>query len=93
MRACAAASLEAAEKDLQQIYSKVLSKLTDESHRKALRASQEAWQRYRDAEVRLEGALYEGGTIRPQIELYCRASITRARSEELRRLLAENFDR
>jgi uncharacterized protein YecT (DUF1311 family) len=92
MRECAAFKLKNAEKDLEQVYSTMLSKLSDEAHKKSLRASQEAWQKYRDAAAEFEGYFYKGGTIQLQIKLDCMTRMTQARAKELRQLLKDEFD-
>lgn len=92
MRECAAFKLKNAEKDLDQVCSTLLSKLSDEAHKKSFKASQEAWQKYRDAEAEFEGYFYNGGTIQLQIKLDCMTRRTQARVKELLQILKDEFD-
>jgi uncharacterized protein YecT (DUF1311 family) len=54
-----------------------------------LRATQSAWQRYRDGQCRWERTFVEGGTIAPMISAVCRLSLTQNRIAELRGFLCE----
>ena len=92
MQECAAFELKNAEKDLESVYSSLLSELTDEGHKKLFVASQEAWLRYRDAGVEFESYFYTGGTIQLQIRLDSKTRMTRARTYELRQQLKDGFD-
>ena len=92
MRECAAFKLKNAEKDLEQVYSTMLSKLPDEGHKKLFVASKETWLKYRDAEAEFESYFYNGGTIQLQIKLDCMTRMTQARVKELRQLLKDEFD-
>ena len=50
----------------------------------SLRAAQRAWVAFRDAHCRLQSFEARGGSMQPMIEGGCRATITRARTAELR---------
>jgi uncharacterized protein YecT (DUF1311 family) len=92
MRECASFKLKNAEKGLEQVYTTILSKLSDEVHKKLFMASQDAWQKYRDAEAEFEGYFYNGGTIQLQIKLDCMTRLTQARANELHQLLKEELE-
>jgi uncharacterized protein YecT (DUF1311 family) len=49
-----------------------------------LRAAQRAWVSFRDANCRLESFEARGGSMQPMIDGGCRATMTRARTAELR---------
>ena len=57
---------------------------------KALLLAQRAWIIYRDQSCIAESAIYTGGSLRPLIVLGCKERLTRARSEDLRRIFEEN---
>ena len=50
----------------------------------SLREAQRAWVSFRDAHCRLESFEARGGSMQPMIDGACRATITRARTAELR---------
>ena len=91
MRECAALKLKNSEKELEQVYSFILSKLPDQAHKKLFALSQEAWRNYRDTEVKFEGNFYNGGTVQVQIQLDCMTRMTLARTKELRQILEDEF--
>jgi uncharacterized protein YecT (DUF1311 family) len=92
MKECVEFKLKSAEKDLEQVCSTILSKLSDEAHKKLFLASQEAWKKYRDAEAMFEGYFYEGGTIQQQIKLDSLTRSTQERVKLLRQILKEEFE-
>jgi uncharacterized protein YecT (DUF1311 family) len=49
-----------------------------------LREAQRAWVSFRDAHCRLESFEARGGTMQPMLDSGCRATLTRARTAELR---------
>jgi len=55
-----------------------------------LRDAQRAWITYRDKNCAVETLAYRGGSIEPLIKATCLEEMTRARSEELRRIWEEN---
>ena len=50
----------------------------------ALRAAQRAWIGYRDGQCTLVGFEARGGTMEPMLVSGCKATLTRARTKELR---------
>ena len=72
---------------LAAIYDELLKKLEgDDAER--LKAVQRFWTQYRDANCSAERELYEGGTAAPVAYLACLDSMTKARTEELRKTYA-----
>ena len=79
---CAAAAYQAADQELNTVYTSVKGKL-DADVREKLEIAQRAWIKYRDANCEAESALYDGGSIRPTIHSNCLERATRARIAEL----------
>ena len=50
----------------------------------SLREAQRAWVKFRDAHCRLESFEARGGSMQPMLDAGCRATLTRARTAELR---------
>jgi uncharacterized protein YecT (DUF1311 family) len=50
----------------------------------SLREAQRAWVAFRDAHCRLESYEARGGSMQPMLDAGCRATLTRARTAELR---------
>lgn len=86
MNACAADDLGRADSVLNAVYGQVVAEM-DSTQLPFLREAQRAWIRLRDADCALEAAEFEGGSIRPMIEMMCLARETRRRTAHLRRLL------
>lgn len=92
MNACAADELGLADSVLNAVYAQVVAQI-DSVQLPHLREAQRAWIRLRDADCELEAAEFEGGSIRPMIELMCLAGETRRRTAFLRRLLPAEAER
>jgi uncharacterized protein YecT (DUF1311 family) len=82
---CAHKEYVAADAELNKVYNQLASKLEDQEQRAQLKAAELAWIKYRDANCEFEGLFYKGGTMRPMIESFCKAGMTKARTAELRR--------
>jgi uncharacterized protein YecT (DUF1311 family) len=82
---CAHKEYVAADAELNRVYNQLASKLEDQEQRAQLKAAELAWIKYRDANCEFEGLFYKGGTMRPMIESFCKAGMTKARTAELRR--------
>ncbi len=54
------------------------------TYRTALVASQRAWLRFRDAECLMEGYYFRGGSAQGMAVSDCKATVTRARTAQLR---------
>ena len=83
MRACANASYEAAQRELDSAYQNLLQQL-DDSQRQKLRVAQRAWLQYRDANAQFQASLAQSGTLAPLIRTTVLAEMTNARASELR---------
>lgn len=80
---CAGAHFETADRELNQVYQSLLSRL-GEQQRAALRAAQRAWVAFRDAEARFAASVAEGGSLAGVIELAEKAALTEARIKALK---------
>ena len=88
MRACAIARDRAATEALEVAYQKLDATLSVDQKRR-LRDAQDAWLRFRDAEVAFEAAQAGEGSIAQLVKTATRTALTEARTAELRRLLRE----
>jgi uncharacterized protein YecT (DUF1311 family) len=70
-------------REVTQAYEAVRAKLP-EKEREDLKA-QEAWQTYRGLNCAAEADQYEGGTIKPAIQLGCEAKLAEDRIGEIHR--------
>ena len=87
MNAEAAVEFAMADKELNEVYAKVLGVLDDGSKEK-LKKSQRAWVAYRDAEADFSAdAEARGGSMWPLIHEGTRARLTKERVKSLRELL------
>lgn len=86
MRNCAGKEYQKADAELNDAYKQLMSTITDEGHRAALRTAQQAWIKYRDANCEFEAYLNRGGTIYPVVYTSCLSAMTTARTRELREL-------
>ena len=90
MNAGAAADFAKADKELNEVYAKVLGVLDDGSKEK-LKKSQRAWVAYRDAEADFSAdAEARGGSMWPMIHEGTRARLTKERVRSLKELLIED---
>lgn len=90
MNAEAAAEFAKADKELNEVYGKVLGVLDDGSKEK-LKKSQRAWVAYRDAEADFSAdAEARGGSMWPLVHEGTRARLTKERVRSLRELLIED---
>lgn len=80
---CAHREYQAADAELNRAYTR-LAAILDEDEKALLKASELAWIKYRDTNCTFESSQYAGGTMRPMIESYCLARVTRARTAELK---------
>ena len=80
---CARREYEAADAELNRVYGR-LSAALDAEDRALLKASELNWIKYRDSNCEFESSQYKGGTMRPMIEAFCLARVTKARTAELK---------
>ncbi|HEX8147238.1 MAG TPA: lysozyme inhibitor LprI family protein [Pyrinomonadaceae bacterium] len=80
---CARREYEAADAELNKAYNR-LAGILDAEEKALLKASELAWIKYRDSNCTFESSQYAGGTMRPMIESFCLARVTRARAAELK---------
>lgn len=80
---CAYREYQAADAEMNKAYSQLVSKI-DADARARLKEAELSWIKYRDANCRYESSFYLGGTMRPMIESFCLARMTKARTAEIR---------
>jgi uncharacterized protein YecT (DUF1311 family) len=86
---CAQLSYQNADKTLNQVYQKLLPKLSSPRRQKLITA-QQAWIKFRDTNCEFERSGYEGGTIAPTIYLSCLEKLTKQRTQQLQSYLQPN---
>src|SRR5947209_20191137 len=84
---CAHKEYVAADAELNRAYNLLATKLDDAEQRAQLKTAELAWIKYRDENCTFEGLFYKGGTMRPMIESFCLAHVTKVRAAELREQL------
>jgi uncharacterized protein YecT (DUF1311 family) len=80
---CAYEEYKAADAELNKIYGR-LAGVLDAEDKASLKESELAWIKYRDSACVFESSQYKGGTMRPMIESFCLARVTKARTAELK---------
>jgi uncharacterized protein YecT (DUF1311 family) len=83
LRECAMADARTADAELNRVYGQLSGKL-DAGRRQLLLEAQRAWLRYRDAQCRFAASESKGGTLEAVERLDCLATVTRARTHDLR---------
>jgi uncharacterized protein YecT (DUF1311 family) len=84
---CYGDAYQKAEKELNQLYSRVTKK-QDGAGRVRLQTAQRAWLKYRGAHCAAAAAIYRGGSIESSIRSGCLMRITRTRIDELQHVYA-----
>jgi uncharacterized protein YecT (DUF1311 family) len=82
--ACSVSQYEAADRDLNDVYRKVMADQQNEASRGKLKAAQRNWLQFRDNECTFETAEYEGGRLEDPTYRMCRTKLARARTKQLR---------
>lgn len=82
MNICMQQSYEAMDRQLQQAYQQLYSRLNAEGQ-KQLSESQEEWKHYRQAQSELESQPYKGGSVYPTIYYRCMERLTGDRIQQL----------
>jgi len=80
---CAYREYKAADAELNQIYGRLAATL-DAEDKAQLKESELAWIKFRDSYCSFESSQYKGGTMRPMIESFCLARVTKAHAAELK---------
>jgi uncharacterized protein YecT (DUF1311 family) len=80
---CARREFQAADAELNKAYNR-LAGILDADEKALLKESELAWIKYRDSNCTFESSQYAGGTMRPMIESFCLARVTKARTAELK---------
>ena len=82
----ASADAARADKELNDVYKLLMSKMTQDE-KENLRKAQRIWIQFRDAQIKFEYEFYMPGSIAPMIGCNCFARMTRTRTNELREIL------
>jgi len=80
----AIASAQAADREYASYQTGTAGRSSEPGEEASLREAQRAWVAFREAHCRLEGYEARGGSMEPMLEAGCRATLTRARTAELR---------
>ena len=86
---CAHREYLAADAELNRVYKQLASRLEGEEERAKLKDAETAWIGYRDANCEYEAFFYRGGTMRPLIQSFCLARVTKARAAELKQQIED----
>jgi len=81
-----------ADSELNQVYKKLVKKLT-EKEKNLLIAAQKNWIKFRDSKCEFEKEEYDGGSIQPLIYYTCLAECTNERTKELKSNLEDRDNR
>jgi uncharacterized protein YecT (DUF1311 family) len=93
MNAEAAESFKKADKELNEVYAKVLANLDDQA-KENLKKSQRAWVAWRDAEAAFRAdAEARGGSMWPLVHEGIRSRLTKERVKGLKELLLEDEEK
>lgn len=80
---CAHREFQAADAELNKAYGR-LAGILEADEKALLKEAELAWIKYRDSNCTFESSQYAGGTMRPMIESFCLARVTKARTAELK---------
>lgn len=87
MNTCAEYRFIETDLELNRLY-RELAKRREERDVRQLRAAQQAWVRWRDANCAYESSDLEGGSLRPLVSLNCSARLTKERIEWVLEMLS-----
>ncbi|MFW6180986.1 MAG: lysozyme inhibitor LprI family protein, partial [Spirochaetota bacterium] len=88
MRRCAEYRFETADRELNMLYRRLMTRLQGDRKEKLV-AAQRAWIDYRDKKAAYEASIMEGGTMEQVLYTASQASTTRERIRDLERYLEE----
>lgn len=92
MRELAAIELKEAEKSLNIVFFKLISRLDNRKQIDLLTSSQQSWLVSREKTAKFAASFYDGGSIQPQIYTISLTVATKARTAELQYFLDTEFD-
>jgi uncharacterized protein YecT (DUF1311 family) len=87
LNACFDRTRQSADDELNRIYQDLIERMADQAAGTALRDAERAWISYRDKECAFELHNAEGGSAYPMSFAICVTAKTRARTEELAKVL------
>lgn len=90
---CSSKKLAAADAELNRTYRQLVSRLGDKKWEAKLRAAQQAWIKYRDANCDYVSEFSGGGSAVTFEYNFCLADMTTARTKELHEMLKQIKDR
>lgn len=79
---CAGIEYQNADKRLNQVYQKLMPKLSAARKQKLI-VAQRAWLNFRDTNCEFEMSQFEGGTMAPAAKAGCMAQLTKTRTTQL----------
>ena len=83
------AEFEKADKELNEVYQKVLKSMEDDIAKQKLIAAQKAWIKFRDAQAEVDADSERGGSLANQILAESETEMTKARTAQLKKYLAD----
>jgi uncharacterized protein YecT (DUF1311 family) len=86
INACAEQGYQDADAALNAVYRQLMGRLGNE-RRAQLKAAQVAWLKFRDAHCRFDSAQYGEGSVVPTLYYGCVTTLTKARTEDLKKNL------
>ena len=89
MNECQGREYKKADAALNVVYKQLMAKIDDEGERTSLKAAQQAWIKFRDADCEFESYQNKGGTIYPLVYSGCLTVHTQERRKQLRELLKD----
>jgi len=88
MNECQGREYKKADAALNAVYKQLMAKTQDDAGElAALKAAQQAWIKFRDADCEFESYENKGGTIYPLVYSGCLTTLTQERTKQLRQLL------
>lgn len=88
MNECQGREYKKADAALNAVYRQLTAKIQEEAGElAALKAAQQAWIKFRDADCEFESYQNKGGTIYPLVYSGCLTTLTQARTKQLREML------
>jgi len=82
------AEFDKADKQLNDVYQKVLKSMDDDIAKQKLVTAQKAWIKFRDAQAEVDADSERGGSLANQILAESETEMTKVRTEQLKKYLA-----
>jgi uncharacterized protein YecT (DUF1311 family) len=88
MNICAGNEYKAADATLNQVYKQLMA-ILDDDEKLQLKEVENTWIKYRDTNCEFVADQYKGGSMRPMVQGYCLADMTKRRTAEIREQIKE----